>query len=97
MPSNPSVGFIQILPLLFFLFIFYIMLIKPQQKKQREHQKMIESITKNDEVVTIGGIHGVVVNVKEKTFVLRVDDNTKIEVDKNCISYLKKKKDVKSE
>jgi len=52
---------------------------------------MVKNLKKNDEVVTIGGIHGTIVNAKEKTFVLRVDDNTKIEVDKNSIAYLKKK------
>jgi len=57
---------------------------------------MIKSLKKNDEVVTVGGIHGVIVNVKEKTFVLRVDDNTKIEVDKNSIAYLKKRHDKSS-
>jgi len=48
---------------------------------------MISSLKKNDKVVTIGGIYGVVVNVKEKTVILRVSDNVKIEVDKNCISH----------
>jgi preprotein translocase subunit YajC len=52
---------------------------------------MIMSLKKNDEVVTVGGIHGTIVNIKEKTFILRVDDNTKIEVDKNSIAYLKKR------
>lgn len=51
---------------------------------------MISDLKKNDEVVTVGGIHGVIVNIKEKTVILRVDDNTKIEVEKTCISQLKK-------
>jgi len=50
---------------------------------------MINSIKKNDEVVTIGGIHGVVVNIKENTFIIRVDDNTKIEIDKFAIARKK--------
>ena len=50
---------------------------------------MLNSLAKNQEVVTTGGIHGTIVNVKEKTVTLRIDDNVKIEVDKNCIAYVK--------
>jgi preprotein translocase subunit YajC len=88
-PPNPVI--VNLIPLIFIFLIFYFLLIRPQQKRQREHQEMVKNLKKNDEVVTIGGIHGTIVNVKEKTFVLRVDDNTKIEVDKNSIAYLKKK------
>jgi preprotein translocase subunit YajC len=51
---------------------------------------MINNLNKNDEVVTAGGIHGTIINVKEKSFILRVDDNVKIEVDKSAIAYLTK-------
>ena len=70
--------------------IFYFLLIRPQKLKQAEHKKMISELKKNDTVVTNGGIHGVVVNVKENTLLLRVDDNAKIEIQKDCISYVKK-------
>jgi len=86
----------QLFPLIFLIILFYLLILRPQRKKQIEHQNMIKSLKKNDEVVTVGGIHGVIVNVKEKTFVLRVDDNTKIEVDKNSIAYLKKQHDKSS-
>jgi len=48
-------------------------------------------LSKNDEVVTTGGIHGVITNVKEKTVTLKIDDNVKIELEKSCIAYVKKK------
>ena len=51
---------------------------------------MIANLKKNDEVVTLGGIHGTIIQVKDKTVNLRVDENTKIEVDKVSIAYLKK-------
>ena len=70
--------------------IFYFLLIRPQKTKEKEHQKMLDSLTKNDAVVTSAGIHGTIVNVKDKTIILRVDDNVKIEVEKSCISYRKK-------
>ena len=51
---------------------------------------MLSNVNKNDEIVTTGGIHGTIVNVKDKTIILRVDENVKIEMEKNCIAYLKK-------
>ena len=61
-------------------------MIRPQNKKRKELQNMRESLKKGDSVVTIGGIHGKVVEVKETTIVLSVDANTKIKVDKSSIS-----------
>ena len=80
-------GFAGFLPLILIFVIFYFLIILPQRKQQKKHQEMIQGLQKNDEVVTSGGIHGVIVNVKERTFVLRVDDNVRIEVDKASISY----------
>lgn len=51
---------------------------------------MVNAIKKNDEVVTVGGIHATVVNVKDKSVILKVDDNVKIEFDKNSITLIKK-------
>ncbi|MEW6100906.1 MAG: preprotein translocase subunit YajC, partial [Candidatus Omnitrophota bacterium] len=65
------------------------LLIRPQKQKEKEHQKTLANLAKNDEVVTSGGMHGTVVNVKEKTVILRVDENVKIEVEKNCIAHVK--------
>ncbi len=80
---------INILPLLIIFAIFYFLLIRPQKTKEKEHAKMLSGLNKNDEVVTSGGIHGTIVNVKDKTVVLRIDDNAKIEIEKSCIAYKK--------
>ena len=85
--ANPLV---QLFPLALIFIIFYFLLIRPQKQKEKEHQKMIEGINKNDEVVTLAGIHATVVNVKEKTLTLRIDENVKMEVDKSSIAYIKK-------
>ena len=81
---------LQMFPLLLVFIIFYFMLIKPQQKKEKERLNMLKNIKKNDEVVTSGGIHAVVLNVKDRTVTLRVDDNVKIEVDKDAIARVEK-------
>jgi len=76
-------------PLILIFVIFYFLLIRPQKSKEKEHQKMLGNLNKNDEVVTTGGIHGTIVNVKEKTITLRIDENVKIELEKNCVAYKK--------
>ena len=83
--ANPL--FATPLPAYLLIFIiFYFLLIRPQQKKQKELKKMLANMKKNDEVISAGGIHGTVVLVKEKTVIVRVDDNVKIEFDKESIS-----------
>lgn len=84
---------ISLMPIILIFGIFYFLLIKPQKKQQQEHKKMVSSLSKNDEVVTSGGMHGTIVNVKDTTVIVRVDDNVKIEIQKNCISTLKKKRE----
>ncbi|MBU0927734.1 MAG: preprotein translocase subunit YajC [Spirochaetes bacterium] len=66
--------------------IFYFLIIRPQNKKQKEAQKMIAAIKKGDKVVTIGGIHGTVNSVKEKTVVVKVDDSSRLEFSKSAIA-----------
>ena len=84
----------QFLPLVLIFVIFYFLLIRPQKQKEKEHQKLLAGINKNDEVVTLGGIHGTVVNVKEKTLILRIDENVKMEIEKNSVAYIKNPKDI---
>ncbi|MCF7916468.1 MAG: preprotein translocase subunit YajC [Candidatus Omnitrophica bacterium] len=90
MGQNTGNIFYQLMPLIFLFAVFYFLLIRPQKKQQKEHQKMIANLKKNDQVVTSGGIHGTIVAVKDKTFTLRIDEGAKVQVDKNAISYLKK-------
>ncbi|MBN2830748.1 MAG: preprotein translocase subunit YajC [Candidatus Omnitrophica bacterium] len=85
--ANPIMN---LAPLTLIFVIFYFMLIRPQRQKEKEHQKMLGNMAKNDEVVTTGGIHGTIINVKDKTVTLRIDENVKIEIEKNCIAYIKK-------
>lgn len=90
MPQSAGSPVFQFLPLVLIFVIFYFLLIRPQKQKEKEHQKMLEGVNKNDDVVTLGGIHGTVVNVKEKTLILRIDENVKMEIEKNSVAYIKK-------
>lgn len=69
----------------------YFFMIAPQRKKQKEHEKMLKSLESGDEVVTAGGIFGTITNVKEDRFVVRIADNTKIEVGKGFVQTVVKK------
>ena len=88
MPQQALISQLVMMAMIFA--IFYFLLIRPQKQKEKEHQLMLGSLAKNDEVVTTAGIHGTVVNVKEKTVIVRVDDNVKIEMEKSSIVFVKK-------
>ena len=73
-------------PFLLIIVIFYFFLIRPQNKKQKETQRMLDAMKKGDKVITIGGIHGTVSSVKENTVIVKVDDNCKLEFNRTAIS-----------
>ena len=80
--------------LIFFGLMFaamYFLMIAPQRKKQKEHEKMLAALQTGDEIVTTGGVYGQITNVKEDRFVLRVADNTKIEVGKGFVHAVVRK------
>jgi len=76
----------NIIPFAAIILIFYFLLIRPQNKKRKETEKMLSALKKGDKVVTIGGIHGTVQNVKESTVLLKVDENVKIEFLRSAVS-----------
>lgn len=70
--------------------IFYFLIIRPQQKRQREQNDLIASVKTGDTIVTSSGIHGIVTNVKETTLMVKVADNVKIEFDKAAVASVTK-------
>ncbi len=66
--------------------IFYFMIIRPQSKRQKERQKMLEAMKKGDKVVTGGGIHGKIVAMEDKTVLLEIADNVKVKVEKSAVT-----------
>ena len=64
-------------------------------KKQRNQQRMIDELEKNDEIVTSGGIHGTILNIKDDILVVKIADNVKIEVSRAAVSRVKNKEDDK--
>lgn len=101
--SNPNAegggggGKEMIIFLVLMIAIFYFFMIRPQQKKQKQMQDFRSSLKKGDKIVTIGGIHGKIVNVEEGTFIIEVEDGTKLKIDKAAVAIdandLKKEKE----
>ncbi len=85
--GNPTGSMISTLVTFGLVFvIFYFLIIRPQNKKQKEAKRMIEAVKKGDKVITAGGVHAVVYSVKEKTVILKVDENCKMEFSKSAIA-----------
>ncbi len=78
-----------LVPLVIFIAIFYFLLIRPQQKRQKEHEKEVAGLKPNDKIITAGGIFGVVKKVKEKTLIIEIADNVDIEVLSETVSLAK--------
>ena len=79
-------GVLGFLPFILIFVIFYFFLIRPQKKRQKETQKMLDELRKGDRVITIGGIHGVIQTVREKTVIIKVDENTKLEFSRTAVA-----------
>ena len=84
---NPVVNLV---PIVLIFFVMYFLLIRPQANQQKEQARMQGNLKKNDQVVTMGGIHGTIVNVKDGVVTLRVDDNVRFDVDRTAIARLMK-------
>jgi preprotein translocase subunit YajC len=91
--QSGGLWYMQLLPFAFIFVIFYFLLIRPQQKRQKEHQNLLSNLKTGDKVVTSSGIHGLIANVKDTTFLVKIADNVKIEVDKNAIASVSKSVD----
>ncbi|MFH1824097.1 MAG: preprotein translocase subunit YajC [Candidatus Firestonebacteria bacterium] len=92
-PQQGAQSFIPTLIMFALIFvIFYFLLIRPQMKQQKKHQEMLTSLKKGDKVLTSGGLYGVVVGISDRDniIVIRIDENTKVEVGKGYIIGVKR-------
>lgn len=87
--ANPIGAF---MPLILIFIIFYFLLIRPQHQKQKEHQKMLTQLQKGDKIITSGGIHGIIVNIKENILTIKIADNVKIDINRGNVAVIRKEK-----
>jgi len=81
-----SVGMIVLLCIM-----FYFLLIRPQSKQRKEQEKLIKGVKSGDRILTTGGLYGIVTNVKDKTVMVKIADNVKVELIKSAISTVEPK------
>ena len=86
-----SQGIQQFLPLIIIFAIFYFILIRPQQQRQKKHKEMLDSLKVGDKIVTIGGIYGIIREIKGDVFTLEISKDIKINTTKNAIGSKREK------
>jgi preprotein translocase subunit YajC len=91
--SGSASGLTSFIPLIFMFAIFYLLLIRPQQKKAKEHKVLLESLKKGDQVITAGGMHGKVVAVDENVVTLEIATGINIKINKGFIANIVVNKD----
>jgi preprotein translocase subunit YajC len=87
-PSGGASFFLQLVPLLFVFLIFYVLMIRPQQRRMKEHQATIAAVKKGDQVVTAGGIRGKVVKVSDDEVEVEIAQGVKVRIVKSTLSHV---------
>jgi preprotein translocase subunit YajC len=95
-PASQDGGIMQFLPLVALLAVFYFMILRPQQKRAKEHKTLMEALQKGDEVITIGGILGKVTKVGEENVAVEIADGVIVQVQKPAIQNVLPKGSIKS-
>lgn len=88
--TSDSGGSVFAMPIMFVLIIgvFYFLILRPQQKRQKDRAKMLEAMKKGDKVVTSSGIYGTIEGMEDKTVLVKISDTTKVKMDKSAISAI---------
>ena len=84
--NTPSSSIASFLPFLLIMVVFYFFMIRPQINKQRSEQEFQQTLAKGDKIITIGGVYGKIVGIKEGKIILEISENTRITIERNCIS-----------
>tara|TARA_B100000809_G_C14920574_1_gene453206 strand:- start:143 stop:457 length:315 start_codon:yes stop_codon:yes gene_type:complete len=77
-----------LVPMALMMVIAYVILIRPQRRKQREHEDRVKRVKAGDRIVTNGGVHGTIAAVKDHTFMMKIADNVKLEIEKSSITRI---------
>jgi preprotein translocase subunit YajC len=78
----------SLLPFILIIAVFYFLILRPQQRRQKERQKLLESVKRGDKVILSGGIHGTVEGLEDKTVLVKISDNTKVKVERSGITSI---------
>ncbi|MDQ6995281.1 MAG: preprotein translocase subunit YajC [Mariprofundaceae bacterium] len=86
--AGASGDFTQLIPLIIIMVIFYFLLIRPQQKRAKEHRNMVESLKKGDKVLTNGGIYGTIMDVKEGFLKVEIAEGVRVKIQRDAVAAL---------
>lgn len=89
--------FASLLPLILLFALMYFMMIRPQQQQQKKRQAMLDALRKGDKVVTIGGIHGTITEIRENVLGLKIADKVEIKINRTAVGAVVKQADEKPE
>jgi len=88
--GDPIMGLLaSLLPLVLIIAVFYFLLIRPQQKRAKEHRQMLENLKRGDRVITVGGVYGVVESVNPNTVVLKIAEGVKVKFSKQSVAAIR--------
>jgi len=79
-------GLMSFLPLILIVLVFYLFFIRPQMKKSKDQRKFREALKKGDKIITIGGIHGKIIEVQEKTFTIEVEGQNRLKIERTAVA-----------
>jgi preprotein translocase subunit YajC len=85
-PEGGAAGFASFIPLILMFVIFYFLLIRPQQKRNKEHRGMISNLKKGDRIVTSGGLHGRITGMDETTLTVEIADKVRVKINRGNVS-----------
>ena len=78
----------SMLPFLLIILVFYFLILRPQQKRQKDKRKLLESVKKGDKVITAGGVHGTVEGVEDNTVLVKIAEGVKVKLEKSSITNI---------
>lgn len=78
-------GLMSFLPLILIMVVFYFFFIRPQMKKAKDQRKYREALKRGDKIITMGGIHGKIIEVRDSTFIIEVEGQNRLEIEKTAV------------
>jgi preprotein translocase subunit YajC len=78
----------SLLPFLLIIAVFYFLILRPQQKRQKEREKLLTGVKKGDKIITSGGVHGTVEGLEDNTVLVKIADNVKVKMEKSAIGTI---------
>lgn len=89
-PQEGSSFMSSLIPIVLIFVVFYFMIIRPQQKRQKERDAMLNALQKGDKIITSGGIHATIIGIEEKSLLVQIADNVKVKIERGSIASVLK-------